>query len=223
MAQSNGWRTSPLYTISEAAQLAKTTSGTIKRWLFGADGYEPLFDGVGTETHDSTMVSFIQLVEIVVAKNFRQKGRVSLCVVRKAYENAKRELDVKYPFASLKLESLAGHIILQMLGAKAHEGLPAMDAPGLTTIPGLTIEVLKDFEYESELATRWWPLGKDCPIVIDPRFSAGVPTVPERRVTIGNIRKRWLAGQTMRFISKDLALEEATVEEVLRYGESIAA
>ena len=94
---------------------------------------------------------------------------------------------------------------------------------GLNTIPGLTIEVLDDIEYEAEFATRWWPVGKHRPIVIDPRFSAGLPTIPQRRVTIQNIRKRWLAGQTIQFISKDLDLEGTTVEEALRYAEQIAA
>ena len=223
MTLNDVWQTSPIYTIVEAAHLAKTTTGTVKRWLFGADGYEPLFEGADSHAADATMVSFVQLVEIVVAKSFREKGKVNLRAVRQAYENAKRELAVEYPFASLKLEPLAGHIILRLRNEEPDVGLPAIDSLGLHTIPGLTIEVFEDFDYEMELARRWWPLGKERPIVIDPRVSAGVPTIPERRVTIGNIRKRWLAGQTMKFISDDLVLEEGTVEEVLRYGESVAA
>ena len=78
MTLNDVWQTSPLYTIVEAAHLAKTTTGTVKRWLFGADGNEPLFEGVGSHAADATMVSFVQLVEIVVAKSFREKGKVSL-------------------------------------------------------------------------------------------------------------------------------------------------
>ena len=223
MVQNDGWRTSPLYTISEAANLAGTAPGTVRRWLFGSDDAAPLFDGPGVETGGSATVSFVQLTEIVVAKSFREKGRVNLRAVRQAYENARDCLGVEYPFASLKLEPLAGHIILRLRKAKPDESLPALDSPGLATIPGLTIEALKDFDYEAELTGRWWPLGRNRPIVIDPKISAGVPTVPERRVTIGNIRKRWRAGQAMKFISRDLALEQEIVEEALRYGELIAA
>ena len=93
----------------------------------------------------------------------------------------------------------------------------------MTTIPGLTIEVLKNIEYETDLAAKWWPAGRDKPIVIDPRFSAGLPTVPERRVTIQNIHSRWMAGQDIAFISKDLVLENHTVEEILRYAGQMAA
>ena len=223
MSQNDSWRTSPIYTFSEAARLAKTAPGTIKRWIVGTETSSPVFDSSRPDERDSAMVSFVQLVEVVVASSFRRKGHVNLDVVRKAHHNARNQLGVEYPFASLKLEPLAGHIILRLRQGKQVKGLPAIDVPGLSTIPGLTIEVLDDLEYETELATRWWPVGKHRPIVIDPRFSAGLPTIPQRRVTIQNIRKRWLAGQTIQFISKDLDLEDMTVEDALRYSEQIAA
>ena len=223
MSQNDSWRTSPIYTFSEAARLAKTTPGTIKRWIVGTKTSIPLFEPAHLDERDPAVVSFVQLVEVVVASNFRRKGNVSLEVVRKAHHNARNRLGVEYPFASLKLEPLAGHIILRLRQDKLEKRLPAIDSLGLSTIPGLTIEVLDDLEYETELATRWWPVGKQRPIVIDPRFSAGLPTIPQRRVTIQNIRKRWLAGQTIQFISKDLELEDMTVEDALRYSEQIAA
>ena len=223
MSQNDSWRISPIYTFSEAARLAKTTPGTIKRWIVGTKTSIPLFEPAHLDERDPAVVSFVQLVEVVVASSFRRKGNVSLEVVRQAHHNARNHLGVEYPFASLKLEPLAGHIILRLRQDKLEKGLPAIDSLGLSTIPGLTIEVLDDLEYETELATRWWPVGKQRPIVIDPRFSAGLPTIPQRRVTIQNIRKRWLAGQTIQFISKDLELEDMTVEDALRYSEQIAA
>lgn len=224
MTQNEKWRTSPLYTISEAARLAKVAPNTIRRWLSGTESSKPVFgDPLYDVARDSAVVSFIQLVEIIVASNFRREGRVSLDVVRRAYVNAKDYFGTEYPFASLKLEPLAGHIIVRLREAKDAQGIPAIDSPGLTTIPGLTIDVLKDIEYETELAARWWPVGKDKPIVIDPRFSAGLPTVPKRRVTVQNVHKRWISGQDIEFISKDLVLESHIVEEVLRYAGQIAA
>ena len=224
MTQNEKWRTSPLYTISETARLAKVAPNTIRRWIFGTESAKPVFDDSSYDVaRDSTIVSFIQLVEIVVASNFRKEGRVSLEVVRRAYINAKDHFDTEYPFASLKLEPLAGHIIVRLREAKTIQGIPAIDSPGLTTIPGFTIEVLKDIDYESDLAARWWPAGKDKPIVIDPRFSAGLPTVPKRRVTIQNIHNRWMDGQDIEFISRDLVLASHTVEEILRYSVEIAA
>ena len=163
MPESDSWRTSPIYTVPEAARLAKTSPGTIKRWVLGTETSEPIFDSERTFASDLASVSFLQLVEIVVASYFRRKGRVSLDVVRQAYENAKNRLDVEYPFASLRLEPLAGHIILRLKQVKQGQGLPAIDMPGLYTIPRLRIDVLDDIEYDAELAIRWWPVGKTVP------------------------------------------------------------
>ena len=223
MPRSDSWRTSPIYTIPEAARLAKTSSGTVRRWIVGAETSGPIFTSARTDSHDLAEVSFLQLVEIVVASYFRTEGRVSLDVVRQAYSNAKNLLSVEYPFASLKLEPLAGHIILRLRESSRGQGLPAIDIPGLSTIPGFRIDVLDTIEYDTEFATKWWPAGKHRPIVVDPRFSAGLPTIPKRRITIENIRKRWLAGQTIEFISSDLSLEGATVEDALRYAGQTAA
>ena len=232
LIQKDGWRTSPIYTIPEAARLANTSPGTIKRWMLGAETSEPIFDSSRKYALNSATVSFLQLVEIVVANYFRRKGRVSLDVVRQSYDNTKSLLDVEYPFASLKLKPLAGHVILDLKQVGRGQELPAIDMAGLDTTPRFelrtrvrtrNITVLDDIEYDTELAVRWWPMGKRRPIVIDPRFSAGLPTIPQRRVTIQNIRKRWLAGQTIEFISRDLGLEGKTVEDALRYGEQAAA
>jgi uncharacterized protein (DUF433 family) len=223
MPESDSWRTSPIYTVPEAARLAKTSPGTIKRWMLGTETSHPIFDSERTNASDLAAVSFLQLVEIVVAIYFRRKGRVSLDVVLQAYDNARSRLEVEYPFASLRLEPLAGHIILRLRQVKQGQGFPAIDMLGLSTIPGFKIDVLDDIEYDTDFAIRWWPAGRQRPIVIDPRFSAGLPTIPQRRVTIENIRKRWLAGQTIKFISRDLDLEDKTVEDALRYGEQAAA
>jgi uncharacterized protein (DUF433 family) len=82
---------------------------------------------------------------------------------------------------------------------------------------------MESFDFEGDLASRWFPAGKEVPIVIDPRYGAGRPTIPKRRLTVETLRKRWLAGQTFQFIAKDLDLEPTIVEDALRYAEKYAA
>ena len=86
MSQNDGRRTSPIYIFSEAARLAKTTPGTIKRWIVGTETSKPVFELTHLQMNAiQAVVSFVQLVEVVVASNFRRKGNVSLEVVRQAY------------------------------------------------------------------------------------------------------------------------------------------
>lgn len=224
----NGWRAEPMYTISEAAHLAHVSPTTVRRWLYGYAPdprhpkwrTPPLFGGADTTT---PYVSFLQLIEIVVAADFRKVSRVKLGVVTKAHENARREFGIEYPFArhDLELETLGGHIIRWL-----YDGAPqaqAVDSPEQFSLPGLVKTRLMQLDYEQKLAVRWYPAGKDVPIVLDPLFSAGLPTIIGRGVTVQTIHRRWLADQEISFIASDLGLEPHVVERALQYAEKIAA
>ena len=72
------------------------------------------------------------------------------------------------------------------------------------------------------MAARWFPVGRDVPIVIDPRYGAGKPTIPDRRLTVETIYRQWKAGQTIKFIASDFKLHPSLVETTLQYAESYA-
>jgi len=223
---SNGWRTQPMYTIREAAHLAAVAPATVRRWLHGytPDPRQPSRQSppVFGDQVESPFVSFLQLVEIVIASDFRKVGHVKLEIVRLAHENAKKETGIEYPFAHLKLESLGGHIIRWIRGRNGVRAR-AVDSPDQWGLPGLVAERMSHLEYERQLAARWYPVGKDVPVVIDPLYSAGLPTIAGRGVTIGTIYRRWKAGQLIEFIADDLRIESTSVQRVLQYAEKIAA
>ncbi|MBI2887819.1 MAG: DUF433 domain-containing protein [Chloroflexi bacterium] len=217
----NGWRTGAMYTIREAARLAGVSKGTVRNWLAGYKTnsgtlQRPVF---GT-AHDAPMVSFLQLIEIIMASRFRRR-RVNLERIRLSHENAQKMFGVEYPFAHLQLLAWAGHIL--HVQEKGDEGLPALDSPSLYTLPGLVQEAYEAIDYEDELAARWYPLGKDKPIVVDPLYAAGLPTIPHRGVTIEHVKARFDAGQSIGLICRDLTLLRREVEEAIRYADKIAA
>lgn len=222
----NGWRTSPLYTIPEAARLAQVSTTTVRRWLYGyqSPDYQmaPVFGEQNRVGQAEALVSFLQLVEIVIASKFRRR-HVTLERVRRAYEFSKTEWKLEHPFASLRLESFGGHILRRFEEQEPGASLLVLDQPGQWTLPSIVVEVLHDFDYELDFAARWFPVGKNVPIVVDPRFSAGVPTIPERRVTVATVQRRFQAGQPIRFIADDLKVKPTIVEEILRYAERVAA
>ena len=215
------WRTQPMYTFGEAARLAKVSPTTVKNWFHGNPVRQtpPLFPSGG----EGSMISFLQLIESVVAARFRNSDRVPYRNVYAAYQYAQERLGVEYPFAHLKLEPLGGHIIARLEGEEVGQSLQALDSPTQWSLPGLVLEAIHQIGYEDDLAARWFPAGKEIPIVVDPRIRSGVPTVEGRGVSVNTIFKRWRAGLKMDFIARDLALEVADVETVLQYGDRIAA
>ena len=218
LREMNGARTTPLYTIPEAAHLARVSPSTVRSWLYGAEDRESLFDAL-----PAPMVSFLQLIEVVVAANFRKAERVSLARLRNAYLNAKHILSLDYPFAYERLEAVGGHIVRILHTEKPSTSYQAVDEPSQWTLPGLLAEVKRHIRYEDQLAARWYPVGDEVPIVIDPRVTSGIPTIQDRGVTVHAIRKRFLAGQEMAFIARDFEIDKSIVEYAVRYGEQIAA
>ena len=222
----NGWRTESMYTFSEAAHLANVSTTTVKNWLFGytVKGREapPLFP-----SGNGAMVSFLQMIEIMVAGRFRKSalgGRnVPLRAVRDAYLNARELSGIEYPFAHMRLEALGGHIVHLLRAGGSPDLFQALDAPEQWTLPGLLRETIYQIEYDQELVARWFPIGKKVPIVIDPRYSTGQPVIQGRGVTVQAIRKRFNAGLNIDLIAEDFKMNRVLVETALRYSERVAA
>ena len=223
----NGWRTESMYSFNEAAHLANVSATTVKNWLFGykVSGRDvpPLFP-----SGDAAMVSFLQMIEIMVAGRFRKSalgGRsVPFRAVRDAYITARESWGVEYPFAHMRLEALGGHIVNFLREGGAVASYQTLDAPEQWTLPGLLRrETVDQIDYDHELAARWFPIGKTVPIVVDPRLSTGLPVIEGRGVTVQAIRNRFKAGLRIDFIAKDFEMEPDLVETALQYGERVAA
>lgn len=214
------WRTQPMYSFREVSRLSGVSIGTVRNWLRGytttQGQVEPLFKGHPAE---EKACSFLQLIEIVVAAKFRKAEHESFKTVRFAYDNARKLFNLDYPFASMELKAIGGHIvhIMRVPGVS----LQAIDQPEQFTIPDLVQETIGQLEYEYELASRWYPAGKDIPIVVDPRISAGLPVIRDRGVTVEAIQKRFQAKQKMEFIERDFELEHDVVEEAIRFREAV--
>lgn len=219
----DAWRTRPEYTISQAAKLVGTSTTTVRCWLYGSEKprMRPVFSDIKRHKEAKAEVSFLQLAELVVVGRFR-KRRVKLDRLRRAHDFARRMLEISHPFAWLKLKTEGAHVLSVFQDEMPGQNLLALDMHGQWTLPGEVIKALELFDYEEEFAARWYPIGKNVPIVIDPRFGAGKPTIPDRRLTIDVILKRWKAGQGMRFIASDFKLPQSVVETSLRYAENYA-
>jgi len=217
----NGWRTQPMYSFSEVAHLSHVSVGTVRNWLRGytteQGAVEPLFR---THPEEEKACSFLQLIEIVVAANFRKAEHLPFKTVRLAYDNARKIYELEYPFAHMRLKAIGGHIVHIMHVPEA--SLRAIDEPEQYTLPNLVQEIIEQqIEYELELANKWYPLGKSIPIVVDPQISGGLPVIQGRGVTIETIHKRFKTGQKIDFIADDFDITPVVIEDVIRYAEKV--
>jgi uncharacterized protein (DUF433 family) len=222
---SDSWRTRPVYTIYQTAKLGGVSAVTVRRWLYGVDiastKMRPVFGVKDKNKENRVEVSFLQLAEIVVVSRFRQR-KVKLDILRQAHAFACDMLKLEYPFAWLHLKTDGIHVFSDFEKSYPDASLLPLDKEGQLTLPGSVIKALELFDYEDEFAARWYPIGRSVPIVIDPRYGAGRPTIPNRRLPVASIYNRWKAGENISFIASDYSLPRKVVEATLQYAENYA-
>ena len=170
----------PSYSYAEADRIAGVTRGTAKRWT---RGYVAVHQGRRTEHPPVTPraepaegpgVSFFDLIEIAAIGRLKDIGW-SLPEVRKIVEDARDLLSIDRPLVTKRFRTdgreafVSDHGVLVRVGVSAKKGQQAWDevlGPFLQTI-----------EYEGQLARRWWPLGTDRKVVVDPDFGFDYPVI----------------------------------------------
>ena len=215
-------RTKLLYTASEAAAHAGTNSATVTNWFCGDEtrGFEPLFPDRARTRDSEIWLSFLETVEVIVARRFRQH-RVSIKQLRLAREHCRERWEVEYPLAERHLKLLGGRVI-------DHPG----DAIALTwpvsqpALPNFVAFATEVFDYDTisngadhaSWASRFFPAGQSVPLMVDPRFAGGAVTFLNRGLTLETVVERWRSHESISFIASDFGLEESTVEAALRFA-----
>jgi uncharacterized protein (DUF433 family) len=203
----------PLYSYADADRLAQVSRGTSKRWLTGYAYLNPYGQRVerppvtpGIEEHGA--VAFIDLIEVVAIGGLKTIG-FTLNQIRKIVKECQEELGVTRPLTSLKFKTDGREIFVSqednLLGLGKRRGQRAW-----SEILG---PFLEELDYSQAFVSRWWPLGKDKPIVVDPDYGYGLPVVANSGVRTEIIRERFEAGDLEPQIADDFNL---TFEEVAR-------
>lgn len=221
MVNSDSSRRSRAYSIAEAARLVGVQTRTVRRWLYGdehADHQMRPVLGPRPDSEGSLALSFLDLAELFVVAHFRRGSgrRMPLWRLRDAHDFARRRLGVDHPFASNQLLIEGGHILHEF--ARGNPGPRiALDRGGQYVLPVEFGDALSMFDFARDtMASKWYPAGRETPIVIDPHRAAGQPTIEGRNVRIDVLLGRKRAGWGIAEIAEDFSLDTDVVEAVLR-------
>ncbi len=192
------WRTQGAYDIGETHQLTGVSVNAIKKWLQGyscyiADLKPPWKDGMGRPWTNRTRLSFLELVEILIAGKIRAGQGRGYREVREYHDHLAAEWGTQFPFAH---QNLLTH----------KERLPAP-----------AVKTLGQLDYENEFASRWCPLGKDGAVALDPQRAGGQPTIKGRRLRVVDITDYFAGGESVNSLARDFQLDNMDVEGALRF------
>lgn len=200
-----------LYTPAEAARLIRQPVPTIRRWAFGyqraGKNHAPLFDRefMGDESLQS--LSFLDLVELFLIDKFIKHG-VPTEQIRAAAKNAAKELGKRHPFATMRFGAVGKRVVF-------------LDDDGLVDAMDLQNEMLqiveqhlRFFDFEFEEVRRWWPLGPEHSIVLDPRRMFGAPTI-RGRVAVQTILDYLQAGESATVVADLFGLDDSEIQDAI--------
>ncbi len=173
-----------IYTVSEASSLTGVSSRAIRRWLWGYRGksaqHQPLWTPQIPIVDDVKALGFRDLIEIKFVDHFNKRGHLSLQFIRKIIDHAAELLEQTYPLSSIKFKGIGKQVIAEVAEGTPEKKLLFNIYTGQFLLPFMIDYLYDALEYsEYDELARWYPLGKDRRVVVDPKRSFGRPISPE--------------------------------------------
>jgi uncharacterized protein (DUF433 family) len=218
------------YSFPEASSLVKRPSQTLRRWSLGNRRTyrgkrridEPLIE-VDGNADDATALSFLNLLELRFLASYRQQ--VSLPAIRRALDYAAYELDTERPLLDLDFKIHGRDLFLRFAENADEPYFVNASRRGQMAWPPGASDLLDALEYDEQerAAFRWWPLGKQRPVVVDTSVNGGRPTTARNRVRTISIATRAREGWPTAAIAADVAATHDEVRAALELEDAAAA
>ena len=173
--------------MPEAARLVGTSTQTIRRWLLGyrfptrsgrTGQSGSVFSPALAQIEGYRAIGFLDLVELLFVKAFRDEG-VTLPTIRRAAKEAAKRWHTTHPFCLRRLATDGRGIFATVIDDFGEEDLLDL-AKSQLAFKKVLQPYLKQLQYDKDyVVERWWPLGNKKPVCVDPNLCFGRPvTMP---------------------------------------------
>jgi uncharacterized protein (DUF433 family)/DNA-binding transcriptional MerR regulator len=220
-----------IYTITEASKITGIKKEAIRRWI---SGYKyklhnemhianPVFDKDYPEASEKVALSFLDLIEIKFIQSFRDLG-VKWSVIREAARIAEKLVDKTHPFASRRFFTDTKTILLKIADESGETDLIDLVKKQYTlekVIEPLLHECI-DFDID-DMASRWWPLGRNGKILIDPKLNFGKPVLDSFNIPTETIYSAYLAEHSIATVAEWYEVDENSIRKAIEYEKNKAA
>jgi len=221
------------YTIPEASHLLQMDAHTIRRWAKGysyrlnetVNKVKPLIKTSVPIVDDKFVLSFLELIELYVVKRFLD-NKIPLQKIRLAAIRAAEILKVNNPFAYRLFKFRGKSIFMEQSLSESESTLLELcrNQYAMQEIMRFYLQEIDFNELDSpNKALRWFPLGKNCPIVIDPQIAFGKPVVLDTRIPAETLYRDYLAEKSIERVADWYEIEVDKVKAAIMFMESFKA
>ena len=212
-----------VYSVAEAARLTGVPSSTIRRWTRGytyrGNIIPPVFHGVNEE--GIPILRFVDLMEVRVLDGFRKAG-VSWPTMRLMAYQAAEKLGHSHPFSRRSFRTDGRQILLDT-GNQILVNLINDEQSFKRIVEPFLSDSILDYS-ASEAPKRWYPMGRNRTVVIDPARSFGAPICSPSGVRTSLLYKGYKAeGEDLQAVSWWYNTTDVEVSDAIEYEERLAA
>ncbi len=216
-----------IYTLPDAALILNLPLSRLRSWVGGyvesAGDSSPTGLLATCGRGSRRAFNFHVLIEAYTVYQLRGLG-VTLQRIRTARNVLAKTLGSPHPFASRGILAQGGKVLFD-LGTERPGALLRLDATQQTEFRGIISPFCQelDFEKDTQLANRYWPMGRDCNIVIDPRVSFGRPVIADTGITVESISALVESGESPINIAAQFDIPISAVTEADLFIRRMAA
>lgn len=205
-----------IYSVPDAAHILGFPANKVRRWIKAY--WEDKFTGGNSkytwgEGRDRGF-NFYTLVELIAIYALREKG-VSFHKIIEARQLLQNEFNTEYPFASEKIMSDGERFYFTINQSVVLD----VNLKRQTSIKKLVEPYCKklDFDAIDKLAKKFWPLGKDRSVVVDPQHRFGEPVIDGTNISV-NILASMVAGDdSVEMIADIYRLQPEQIKDAVAY------
>jgi uncharacterized protein (DUF433 family) len=220
-----------IYTVPEAARIARVSAARIRRWLTGYT-----FRYQDEERHSPPVwtpdlpviggalaLSFRDLMEVRFVDYFLTAG-VSWKTLRKAAAHAAEIVNSSHPF-STQMFKTDGKKIFAEFAAKGAGSKKLLELVRRQyNIPEVVEPRLyKGLVFSGQNIVRWFPLADSKRVVIDPRIGFGQPTVVPEGVPTSTLAQAFRVDGSIERVARWYEVSRSSVAAATQYEDALAA
>jgi len=218
-----------IYTVAEASKLTRVSKDRIRRWLRGyrsairKKDHSPLWQHQLPPLENKLALGFLDLIEIKFVDAFLNKG-VSWAMIHKVREKAKEHYpDISHPFCTKKFVTDGRQIFIDLHKETGEASLLEI-ASDQHVFAELIRPFLKQLEFKDGTdLQRWWPLGTDHQVVVDPKKNFGQPTIFKEGIPTQVLARSVKANGSVEEVARWYEISSESVREAVDYEQKLLA
>jgi uncharacterized protein (DUF433 family) len=219
-----------LYAAAEASRLTGIAPVRLRRWLRGytyrsdgaVAGAEAVWRRQVPDIDGAIGLGFLDLMESRFVDAFR-RANVPWPVIRRCAGRARELVGVDHPFSSQRFHT-DGYTIFAEVADQADE-THVLDLARNQMSFGRIIgpSLYAGIEFSSRLLpARWWPLGLDVPVVLDPARAFGQPIVSGASIPTRTLADAVAAEGSIAAVARLFEIEPHSARAALRFEQHLA-